>query len=149
VLFGTKKSQRALRKTLVDDHKLNAVIRVPSAAYQPFASTQTAILVFTKTGAGGTDNVRFYDIRADGRSLDKKRTRVEDNDLPDALARWKTLREAASPEFARTRADQSFFVPRQEIADSDYLLTLCRYRSVTDDATPHCPLANSCRHQGA
>lgn len=137
VLFGMRKAQVALRKTLVDDHKLDAVIRVPSAAYQPFASTQTAILVFTKTGAGGTDKVWFYDIRADGRSLDKKRLRVDQNDLPDVLARWKTLSHPTSPELTRTRAEQSFFVPHQEIAESDYLLTLSRYQSFPEDASTH------------
>ncbi|CAH0230407.1 class I SAM-dependent DNA methyltransferase [Rhodococcoides fascians] len=139
VLFGTRKAQVALRKTLVDDHKLEAVIRVPPAAYQPFASTQTAILIFTKTGAGGTDKVWFYDIRADGRSLDKKRLRVDQNDLPDVLARWKTLGHPTSPELTRTRTEQSFFVPHQEIAESDYLLTFSRYQSIPEDSTPHRP----------
>jgi type I restriction enzyme M protein len=136
VLFGTKRAQIALRKTLVEDHKLDAVVKVPPAAYEPFSAAQTAILVFTKTGAGGTDRVWFYEIRADGRSLDKKRALVADNDLPDLLARWETLSDPASPESSRTRTEQSFFVPRAEIAANEYALTFGRYRDVPENATP-------------
>lgn len=136
VLFGTHKAQIGLRKTLVDDHKLDAVIKVPPAAYEPFSATQTAILLFRKTGVGGTDRVWFYDIRADGRSLDKKRTPIAETDLPDVLARWNTLSDPSSPEFSRTRAEQSFCVPRDEIATNDYLLTLGRYRAIPEDTTP-------------
>lgn len=135
VLFGTNKAQIALRKALVDDHNLDAVIKVPAAAYEPFSATQTAILVFTKTGVGGTERVWFYDIRADGRSLDKKRTPVAENNLPDVLARWKTLDDPTGPELSRTRLDQSFFVPRDEIASNDYLLTLGRYQEIPVDST--------------
>lgn len=133
VLFGTHKAQLALRKALVDDHKLDAVIKVPPAAYEPFSATQTAILVFTKTGVGGTDRVWFYDLRADGRSLDKKRTPVAANDLHDVLARWNTREDPASPELSRKRSDQSFFVPRDEIAANDYLLTPSRYQEIPED----------------
>lgn len=133
VLFGSQKAQVALRATLIRDHKLDAVIKVPPAAYQPFSATQTSILVLTKTGVGGTDRVWFYEIRADGRSLDKKRTPVAENDLPDVLARWKTLSAADSPEVSRTRADQSFFVSREEIAGNSYYLTFDHYRQRVDD----------------
>lgn len=139
MLFGNQKAQLALRKALVDDHKLDAVIKVPPAAYEPFSATQTAILVFTKTGIGGTDRVWFYDIRADGRSLDKKRMPVAENDLPDVLARWKTRDDPASPEMSRERSDQSFFVPREEIAANDYLLTLSRYQEIHEDTAPTRP----------
>jgi type I restriction enzyme M protein len=135
VLFGTHKAQVALRKTLVEEHKLHAVVKVPPASFEPFSTTQTAILIFTKTGVGGTHRVWFYDIRADGWSLDKKRTRVADDDLPDVLARWGTLNDPAGPEQSRTRADQSFFVPRAEIAANDYLLTLSRYQEIPEDTT--------------
>lgn len=131
VLFGAKKAQVALRKTLVDGNKLEAVIKVPPAAYQPFSTTQTAILIFTKTGVGGTDRVWFYDIRADGRSLDKKRAPVSANDLPDLLERWATRNSASSSELSRTRSERSFFVPRDEIAANDYHLTLGRYQEPT------------------
>lgn len=137
VLFGTQRAQTALRKTLVEDHRLEAVIKIPSACYEPFSTARTAILVFTKTGAGGTDRVWFYEIRADGRSLDKKRTPVVENDVPDILARWGSLSEATSPELSRTRADQSFFVPRDEIAGvGDYLLTMSRYQAIAENVTP-------------
>lgn len=136
VLFGTRKTQIALRKTLIDDHKLDAVIKVPPQTYEPFSSTQTAILVFTKTGVGGTEHVWFYDIRADGRSLDAKRTPVTDNDLPDVLARWKTLGDSDGPEAIRTRTDQSFLVPRDEIAANEYVLSLSRYQEIHDDSAP-------------
>lgn len=133
VLFGNHKAQVALRKTLVEEHKLDAVIKVPPAAYEPFSATQTAILLFTKTGAGGTDQVWFYDIRADGRSLDKRRSPTPDNDLPDVLTRWETLNDPQNPEVARTRTDQSFLVPRLEIAANDYQLTLSRYQEIPED----------------
>ncbi|MGH8894672.1 MAG: N-6 DNA methylase [Actinomycetes bacterium] len=139
VLFGEKKAQVALRKTLIDNHKLDAVIRVPPASYEPFSSTQTAVLFFTKIGVGSTDRVWFYDIRADGRSLDKKRAPVVDNDLPDLLDRWSTIGDPQSPELQRTRMDQSFFVPRDEIAANNYLLTLSSYQEVPDDSAPTRP----------
>lgn len=136
VLFGEKKAQLELRKTLIDEHKLAAVIRVPPASFEPFSSTQTAILVFTKTGAGGTDRVWFYEIRADGRSLDKKRTLVSENDLPDVLARWVTLGNPECAEFQRGRQEQSFFVSRDEIAANKYLLTFNCYRESADVSAP-------------
>lgn len=127
VLFGTNKAQVDLRRTLVDEHRLEAVMRVPSSSYQPFSATTTSILLFTKTDVGGTDRVWFYDIRADGRSMDKKRVPVEDNDLPDVLARWKDLANPQSPEYSRARTEQSFVVGRDEIAANDYLLTVSTY----------------------
>lgn len=139
VLFGAKKAQVALRKTLIDEHKLDGVIRIPAASYQPFSSTQTAILVFTKTGAGGTDRVWFYEIRADGWSLDKKRTAVPETDLPDVLARWVTLRDPECPELQRARTEQSFFVSRDEIAANKYLLTFSRYKEAADVLAPTRP----------
>lgn len=135
VLFGSKNAPVALRASLVNDHKLHAVIKVPPAVYEPFSSTQTSILIFTKTGVGGTDRVWFYEVRADGRSLDKKRAPVAENDLPDVLARWKTLSAADSPEVSRTRTDQSFFVSREEIAGNSYYLTFNHYRQRVDDVT--------------
>ncbi|GAA1983306.1 N-6 DNA methylase [Microbacterium pumilum] len=136
VLFGSTKAQVALRRSLVEDHKLDAVIRVPPAAYQPFSTTQTAILLFTKTSVGGTERVWFYDIRADGRSLDKRRTPVTENDLPDVVRRWKTLGDPASPELTRARTEQSFLVLRDEIAAHNYELSLNRYQEIVEDQTP-------------
>lgn len=142
VLFGSQKAQAALRKSLVEDHTLDAVIRVPPASYAPFSATQTAILIFRKTGAGGTERVWFYDIRADGRSLDKKRTPSSENDLPDVLARWQTLADPSSPELTRARTEQSFFVPRDEIAEHDYELTFSRYQQIPDNSSPTRPPAD-------
>lgn len=132
VLFGDQKAQVALRKSLIDENKLDAVIRIPAASYQPFSSTQTALLVFTKTGAGGTERVWFYEMRADGRSLDRKRMPVPENDIPDVLARWVTLRDPQCPESKRSRTEQSFFVSRDEIAANNYQLTFSRYQKSAD-----------------
>ena len=85
---------------LVEDHKLDAVIKLPSGAFKPYTGVSTAILLFTKTSSGGTDSVWFYDLQADGFSLDDKRTPAAANDLPDVLARWKSLR-APLPEASR------------------------------------------------
>lgn len=136
VLFGSQTAQVTLRRRLVVEHKLDAVIKVPPASFQPFSATQTSILVFTKTGSGGTERVWFYEIRADGRSLDKKRAPVVDNDLPDLLDRWSTIGDPNSSELQRKRTDQSFFVPRDEIAANNYLLTLSSYQEVPDDSAP-------------
>lgn len=141
MLFGTRTTQVALRKSLVDDHKLDAVVKIPSTSCQPFSSTQTAILFFTKTGVGGTDKVWFYDVRADGFSLDMKRARVADDDLPDALARWKSLGDPRSPELSRSRTEQSFLVSREEIASNDYILTFNGYRAATHADEPIRPPA--------
>lgn len=139
VLSGSQKAQVALRKSLLEDHRLDAVIRVPPASYTPFSTTQTAILFFTKTGVGGTERVWFYDIRADGRSLDKKRTPIAEDDLPDVLARWQTLADPSSPERERGRTEQSFFVRRDEIAARNYELTFSRYQQIPVDYTPTRP----------
>lgn len=127
VLFGSSKAHKTLRKILVDDHKLEAVIKLPSGVFKPYAGVSTAILIFTKTGDGGTDNVWFYDVRADGFSLDDKRAPIEANDLPDAITRWK---EKESVELERKRTDQSFCVPREEILEQDYDLSLNRYKEI-------------------
>lgn len=88
VLFGSSKAHKDLRKKLVEEQKLDAVIKLPSGVFRPYAGVSTAILLFTKTDSGGTDDVWFYDVRADGFSLDDKRNPVEANDLPDVRARW-------------------------------------------------------------
>lgn len=136
-LFGSTKAHVALRQALIDDNKLDAVIKLPSAAFLPFSSTSAAILLFTKTGSGGTDQVWFYDVRSDGFSLDKKRAPSQDNDLPDVLARWQTLRQPDSPEWERSRTAQSFAVSRDEIAARGYELSINRYAVIDyqqDDA---------------
>lgn len=127
VLFGSSKAHKSLRTMLVEEQKLQAVISMPSGVFKPYAGVSTAILLFTKTNAGGTDNVWFYDMRADGYTLDDKRTPQPDhNDIPDILTRWNNL----EAEKTRQRTKQSFFVPKEEIAQNDYDLSLNRYKEV-------------------
>lgn len=126
VLFGSSKAHKSVRKELVENHQLRAVISMPSGVFKPYAGVSTAVLVFTKTGAGGTDNVWFYDMRADGFSLDDKRSEIPENDIPDIIERFRHLEK----EVDRQRTEQSFFVPKQEIADNDYDLSINKYKKV-------------------
>ncbi|MDO5603424.1 MAG: class I SAM-dependent DNA methyltransferase [Oscillospiraceae bacterium] len=126
VLFGTSKAHIAIRKELVENHHLRAVVSMPSGVFKPYAGVSTAVLVFTKTGAGGTDKVWFYDMKADGYSLDDKRSETADNDIPDILARFANLEGEAD----RARTEQSFFVSKEEIADNKYDLSINRYKEV-------------------
>lgn len=127
VLFGSTKAHKALRRMLVEDEKLDAVVKLPSGVFKPYAGVSTAILFFTRTRSGGTDQVWFYDVRADGFSLDDKRTPTEADDLPDVLARW-AEREGSERERART--EQSFCVPKAEIVEQDYDLSINRYKQI-------------------
>ena len=126
VLFGSSKAHKMIRKELVENHQLQAVISMPSGVFKPYAGVSTAVLVFTKTGAGGTENVWFYDMKADGFSLDDKRTEIAENDIPDIVSRFHNLEQEAG----RQRTEQSFFVPKQEIADNDYDLSINKYKKV-------------------
>ena len=126
VLFGNSTAHKAIRKELVEKHRLQAVISMPSGVFQPYSGVSTAILIFTKTNAGGTDKVWFYDMTADGYSLDQKRNEVEENDIPDVIARFKNL----EGEEDRTRKDKSFLVPVQEIRDNDYDLSINKYKEI-------------------
>ena len=126
VLFGSSKAHRDIRRELVENHRLEAVISMPSGVFKPYAGVSTAVLVFTKTGHGGTDQVWFYDMRADGFSLDDKRTEIADNDIPDIVARVHD-REG---ERERKRTEQSFLVPKQEIVDNSYDLSINKYKQV-------------------
>lgn len=126
VLFGSSKAHKAIRKELIENQRLQAVISMPSGVFKPYAGVSTAILIFTKTGHGGTDQVWFYDMKADGFSLDDKRTEVKENDIPDIIRRFRNL----DGEAARERTDQSFFVPKQEIADNDYDLSINKYKQI-------------------
>lgn len=126
VLFGSSKAHKAIRKELVENHQLRAVISMPSGVFKPYAGVSTAVLVFTKTGAGGTDNVWFYDMKADGYSLDDKRSPIEDNDIPDIIERFHHLENEA----IRERTEQSFFVPKDEIVENGYDLSINKYKKV-------------------
>jgi type I restriction enzyme M protein len=140
VLFGSSKAHKAVRRTLVEDQKLDAVVSMPSGVFKPYAGVSTALLVFTKTNSGGTENVWFYDMKSDGFSLDDRRTPQQDkSDLPDILARWQDNRAGGEAEAARQRTEQSFLVPKADIAGNDYDLSINRYKEVTYEAVEHEP----------
>ena len=124
VLFGSSKAHRDIRRELIENHRLEAVISMPSGVFKPYAGVSTAVLVFTKTSHGGTDQVWFYDMRADGFSLDDKRMAIADNDIPDIVARFHDL----SAEAGRERTEQSFLVPKAEIAENRYDLSINKYK---------------------
>ncbi|MEL7683139.1 class I SAM-dependent DNA methyltransferase [Citromicrobium bathyomarinum] len=146
VLFGSQKAHKEIRRTLVEDHRLDAVISLPSGVFRPYAGVSTAILIFTKTGRGGTDHVWYYDMQADGISLDDKRNPLLDeallgpvperplteeehakNNLPDVLVRFA---ERDGTERDRERTEQSFCVPKADIVEARYDLSLNRYKEV-------------------
>ena len=126
VLFGSSNAHKQIRKEIIDNNQLSGVISMPSGVFKPYAGVSTAILLFTKTGSGGTDKVWFYDMKADGLSLDDKRQEIAENDIADIVARWNN-RHA---EEGRARTDQSFFVPLNEIHRNGYDLSINRYREV-------------------
>src|SRR6185503_16285192 len=153
VLFGSSKAHKELRRILVEDQKLDAVVSLPGGVFKPYAGVSTAILFFTKTNSGGTDSVWFYDVEADGWSLDDKRTPLlpEDklgpvpktplagdehtkNNLPDVLVRWT---QRAGAERKRPRTAQSFCVPKADIAAQGYDLSLNRYKEVVHEEIQH------------
>lgn len=126
VLFGSTKGHKDIRKEIVENHKLEAIISMPSGVFKPYAGVSTAIMIFTKTGTGGTDKVWFYDMKADGYSLDDKRSQVEENDIPDIIARFNNL----EGEEDRKRTEQSFFVPVEEIRENGYDLSINKYKEI-------------------
>lgn len=126
VLFGSSAAHKATRKEIIENNRLEAVVSMPSGVFKPYAGVSTAVLVFTKTGHGGTENVWFYDMKADGFSLDDKRSPTADNDIPDIVRRFHNLDKEAD----RKRTEQSFFVSKQEIVDNDYDLSINKYKKV-------------------
>lgn len=126
VLFGSSTAHKAIRKAIIEENKLDAIISMPSGVFKPYAGVSTAVMIFTKTGHGGTDNVWFYDMKADGFSLDDKRSPVDDNDIPDIIERFNNREN----EKGRERTEQSFFVPKQEIVDNDYDLSINKYKKI-------------------
>ena len=124
VLFGSSTAHKAIRKLLVDGNRLEAVISMPSGVFKPYAGVSTGILIFTKTGHGGTGDVWFYDMQADGYTLDDKRTPTTENDIPDIIGRFRNL----EGERERSRTDKSFLVPRDEIVANDYDLSINKYK---------------------
>lgn len=135
VLFGNSKAHKTLRKELVENQHLKAVISMPSGVFKPYAGVSTAVLVFTKTDDGGTENVWFYEMKADGKSLDDKRQPIEQNDIPDILERWDNL----DKEVNRAKTEQSFFVTKKEIEDNGYDLSINRYKEVVYEKVEYDP----------
>ena len=135
VLFGSSNAHKQIRKTLIEDNKLEAVISLPSGVFKPYAGVSTGILIFTKTGHGGTDKVWFYDMKADGYSLDDKRTQVKENNIPDIIERFKHLEN----EIDRKRTEQSFFVNKEEIVKNDYDLSINKYKEVVYEKVKYPP----------
>ena len=148
VLFGSSTAHKAIRKEIIENNRLEAIISMPSGVFKPYAGVSTAVMVFTKTGHGGTDKVWFYDMKADGFSLDDKRTAVAENDIPDIIARFRSFQPNAGDdahidpkavgaddsvrppydELNNPRTAQSFFVPKAEIAANDYDLSINKYK---------------------
>ncbi len=137
VLFGSSTAHKAIRKELVEGNRLEAVISMPSGVFKPYAGVSTGILIFTKTGHGGTDKVWFYDMTADGFSLDDKRTEVKDNDIPDIIARFRSISchceersdvAISYDEENNPRTAKSFFVPKDEIVENGYDLSINKYK---------------------
>ncbi|TDR31053.1 type I restriction-modification system subunit M [Hydromonas duriensis] len=137
VLFGAFNAHKQLREQLLAHNKLDAVISMPSGVFKPYAGVSTAVLIFTKTGSADTDNVWFYDMQADGYSLDDKRAVVSEDNIPDIISRFKTRLDANSAEVTRTRTEQSFFVPYAEIKANDWDLSINRYRQVVYETVEH------------
>ncbi len=124
VLFGSTKGHMQIRKEIVDNQRLEAVISMPSGVFKPYAGVSTAVLLFTKTNSGGTDNIWFYDMQADGFSLDDKRQPIEENDISDIVKRFHNL----NAEKKRKRIDKSFLVPVKEIRDNNFDLSINKYK---------------------
>jgi type I restriction enzyme M protein len=126
VLFGSSKAHKAIRKELVENQRLEAVISMPSGVFKPYAGVSTAVLIFTKTDHGGTDNVWFYDMEADGFSLDDKRNPVKENDIPDITERF----QHRDKEIERSRKEKSFMIPKKDIVEKGYDLSINRYKEI-------------------
>lgn len=133
VLFGSSNAHKQIRKEIIDNNKLDAVISMPSGVFKPYAGVSTAILIFTKTGSGGTDKVWFYDMKADGLSLDDKRQPIAENDIPDIIARYNNL----EAENDRKRTEQSFFVSVEDIIANEYDLSINKYKEVVYEAVQY------------
>lgn len=135
VLFGSSNAHKAIRKVLIEENNLNAVISMPSGVFKPYAGVSTAILIFTKTGAGGTEKVWFYDMTADGFSLDDKRAPINENDIPDIIERFNNL----DKEKKRKRTDKSFLVPKKDIVENNYDLSINKYKETVYEKVEYPP----------
>ena len=136
VLFGTSNAHVAIRKEIVDNQQLRAVISMPSGVFRPYAGVSTAVLIFTKTNSGGTEKVWFYDMKADGFSLDDKRSAINENDIPDILSRFHNL----EAEEGRSRKEKSFFVSVEDIRENDYDLSINKYKEIEREKVEYEPV---------
>jgi len=139
VLFGSSNAHKKLREQIVAQHKLEAVISMPSGVFKPYAGVSTAVLVFTKTNNGGTDKVWFYDMQADGYSLDDKRSPIKQDNIPDIIQR--VVKRDEGEEAKRSRTEQSFLVPFEEIKANDWDLSINRYKEIVYQAVEYAPPA--------
>ena len=128
VLFGSSNSHKTIRKEIIENHKLEAIISMPSGVFKPYAGVSTAIMIFTKTGQGGTDKVWFYDMTADGFSLDDQRQPIKENDIPDIINRFNN--RDSEEEQNRARTEKSFYVSIEEIVENDYDLSINKYKEI-------------------
>ncbi|MDP4145781.1 MAG: class I SAM-dependent DNA methyltransferase [Bacillota bacterium] len=135
VLFGSSNAHKDIRKEIVENHQLHAIISMPSGVFKPYAGVSTAIMIFTKTGAGGTDNVWFYDMQADGFSLDDKRQAVDENDIDDIISRYRNLENEKN----RKRTEKSFFVSKDNIVNNDYDLSINKYKEIEHEVIEYDP----------
>ena len=135
VLFGSSTAHKAIRKEIVENNRLEAVISMPSGVFKPYAGVSTAVLIFTKTGHGGTERVWFYDMKADGLSLDDKRQPVPENDIEDIIERFHHREQ----EKDRKRTEQSFFVDLDEIRENGYDLSVNKYKEMEYQAVEYDP----------
>lgn len=128
VLFGSSQAHKQIRKEIIENHKLEAIISMPSGVFQPYAGVSTAIMIFTKTNQGGTNKVWFYNMQADGYSLDKQRQEISENDIPDIISRFNN--RESEEEQNRSRTEKSFFVTKEEIVENDYDLSINKYKEI-------------------
>jgi type I restriction enzyme M protein len=135
VLFGSSNAHKNLRKELIENQYLEGVISMPSGVFKPYAGVSAAVLIFTKTNAGGTNKVWFYNMKADGHTLDDKRQPIEENDIPDIIERFHNK----DKEESRERTEQSFMVDKQEIVDNDYDLSINKYKKTEYVAVEYPP----------
>ncbi|MBK9014540.1 MAG: SAM-dependent DNA methyltransferase [Saprospiraceae bacterium] len=160
VLFGSSNAHQQIRKEIIERHQLQGVVSMPGGVFKPYAGVSTAILFFTKTNSGGTDQVWFYDMKADGFSLDDKRSplgdRHEENNIPDIVEKWRSWQvlvgsSTVGPKGVNSgqsgaRTSQCFLVPVQEIRDNDYDLSINRYKQVEYNAVDYAPPAEVIAH---
>jgi type I restriction enzyme M protein len=133
VMFGGSNAHKQIRQELVENQRLQAVISMPSGVFKPYAGVSTAIMIFTKTNSGGTDNVWFYDMTADGFSLDDKRNPIAANDIPNIIAQWNTINESVPELVEGDRTAKSFLVPFSEIRTNDWDLSINRYKETVHE----------------